>query len=109
MLTLDFLVFFVMVAQPMCLGSLLFAIARQRLLSGLGWGARNLGPRLRLRGTRFFECAAYPRLQGVVRYQTQALALCGVFLIYDLDLLFFFPELARLGVWSTWQVCLFVI
>ena len=52
------------------------------------------GVRQRLRSTRFFECAAYSRLVGWLRYGTQGLALCAVFLIYDLDLIFFFAEMS---------------
>jgi NADH:ubiquinone oxidoreductase subunit 3 (subunit A) len=51
-----------------------------------------MGVRQRLRNVRFFECAAVPRLVGTLRYNIQGLAFCGLFLIYDVDLVFFFAE-----------------
>jgi len=81
-------------SQPLILGLLMVCATRPRatLFAGL---ARNLGSRYRLRGARFFECAAYPRLVGWLRFGTQALTLCAFFLLYDLDLVFFFSEVTH--------------
>ncbi len=67
------------------------------------------GVRQRLRSTRFFECAAYSRLVGWLRYGTQGLALCAVFLIYDLDLIFFFAEMSTYDHWTWGQLALCVV
>lgn len=47
---------------------------------------------MRHRSTRFFECAAYARLLSSFRYGTQALGLAVLFLLYDVDLIFFMSE-----------------
>ena len=62
--------------------------------------------RRRLKSTRFFECAAYARLVGWLRYGTQGLALCAVFLIYDVDLVFFFAEVTTFDQWTGPQLVL---
>jgi NADH:ubiquinone oxidoreductase subunit 3 (subunit A) len=58
---------------------------------------------------RFFECAAYARLLGQLRYDLQVLALCAVFLLYDVDLVFFLAEATSQSWWATEQALLVVV
>jgi hypothetical protein len=88
----DLSVLAVVYAQPPLLGLLLATTLRPGLLSS-AWLSRYLGVRQRTRSTRFFECAAYARLTGWLRYGTQSLGFCALFLLYDLDLIFFFAEM----------------
>ncbi len=91
MFTSDLCLLVLVYAQPPILGILLIFALWARL-TDTAWLSQQLGIRRRLRSTRFFECAAYSRLIGWLRYGTQGLALCAVFLIYDVDLIFFFAE-----------------
>jgi hypothetical protein len=91
MLTSDLSLLVLVYAQPPVLG-LLLVFAFWSRLTDTAWLAQYFGVRRRLKSTRFFECAAYSRLVGWLRYGTQGLALCAVFLIYDVDLIFFFTE-----------------
>jgi NADH:ubiquinone oxidoreductase subunit 3 (subunit A) len=95
-------------AQPSVLGLALFVLARPGLL---GWAAdaQLRGVRKRLRAVRFFECAAYARLAGRLRYGLQVLSLCAVFVLYDLDLVFFFAEATCGGWWSCEQAMLVLV
>ena len=83
----------------MLLGGTLFSASYHRLLA-VAAQVRILSIRLRLQGVQFFECAAAPRLTGEVRYSTPVLLLIAVFLLYDLDLVFFLAEvLAYVSLW----------
>jgi len=105
MLTSDLVVVVLVYAQPPLLGLILMFAVWARLTDS-AWLAQSLGVRQRLRSTRFFECAAYSRLVGWLRYGTQGLALCAVFLIYDVDLVFFFAEATMFEQWTWAQVLL---
>ena len=48
--------------------------------------------RIKKKSVRFFECAVYARLIGHLRYDIQILAFCALFIIYDVDLVFFLAE-----------------
>ena len=96
MLTSDLLIVLLVYAQPPLLGLLLAMVIRPALVDA-AWFSRYMGARQRFRSTRFFECASYARLTGWLRYGTQSLALCAVFLIYDIDLVFFFAEMITYG------------
>ena len=92
MLSSDLLVQLIVYLQPPLLGLLLTFALRPSLVDA-AWFSRYAGARQRFRSTRFFECASYARLTGWLRYGTQSLALCAVFLLYDIDLVFFFAEM----------------
>ena len=94
MVTGDTILLVIVYTQPFIMGLLVLIASRPRL-SVFYWTTRNVSTRHHAKGTRFFECAAYPRLTGWLRYGTQGLALCAVFLLYDLDLVFFFSEVTN--------------
>lgn len=102
---LDFALGLGLMAQPAVLGLLLYvslrfhALAHSLFLTGTG-------ARRRLAGVRFFECAALPRLVGRVRYTLPSLALCVLFVLYDVDLIFFLAETTAFEQWSASQAML---
>lgn len=77
--------------QPPFLGFVLFMIARQGLINKALF-SQFRASRKRLKNVRFFECSAYSRLVGGLRYDVQALSFAVVFILYDVDLFFFFTE-----------------
>lgn len=108
MATLDLIVgVLVLVQPPLVLAALVASTFRRH---GIWAGRlRSPGARNRLRSARFFECAAYPRLTGWLRFSTQGLAFCGLFLLYDLDLVFFFSEATEHGGWTWVQLGLLAL
>lgn len=108
MLNGDLILTLVIYSQPLLLGLVGFSLAKLRLLNWT-WSLRYGAVRNRLRGTRFFECAAYPRLTGWLRFSTQGLTLCAFFLLYDLDLVFFFAETTSYELWTVTSLVLLVI
>lgn len=92
MFTPDLCINFLVLVQPLLLGLLLFLISRQGTFT-TSFFFKNLGLRHHGKSLRFFECAAYSRLVGHLRYNIQALSLLAVFIIYDVDLFFFIAEI----------------
>lgn len=86
--------------QPIFLAAALYNLCWVRFSTYIVATYRNVSTRLRLRGVRFFECASYPRRQEGLRYQSQVTPLMAVFLIYDLDLIFFFADVLVFEFWS---------
>lgn len=91
MFTPDFVITIVVFMQPMLLALLLFLLTHQGVFTG-NLFFKVLGVRQHSKSVRFFECAAYSRLVGHLRYNLQALSLLAVFVIYDVDLFFFIAE-----------------
>ena len=86
-------------AQPPIMGFVLFLLARPALISrALAFQLR--GVRKRQKSVRFFECAVYARLIGHLRYDIQILAFCALFIIYDVDLVFFLAEATHYELWG---------
>ena len=86
-------------AQPPILGFILFMVARPALISRALF-LQLRGVRKRQKSVRFFECAVYSRLIGHLRYDLQVLAFCAVFIIYDVDLVFFLAEVTHYELWG---------
>ena len=99
MLSADFYINLLVMTQPALLGLLLFLISRQGIFVN-NFIFKNLGLRHHNKSLRFFECAAYSRLVGHLRYNIQALSLLAVFIIYDIDLFFFITEVLTFDTWS---------
>jgi hypothetical protein len=97
MLTADFFLNIIVLTQPLLLGLALFLLSRQGIFTA-NFFFKNLGLRSHSKSLRFFECAAYSRLVGHLRYNIQALSLLAVFIIYDVDLFFFIAEILTFDV-----------
>jgi NADH:ubiquinone oxidoreductase subunit 3 (subunit A) len=82
--------------QPVIVGLALFLVYRKRLASRSLFSQQR-GVRRHLKSIRFFECASFSRLIGQLHYDLPILALSVLFLLYDIDLVFFFAEAAN---WS---------
>ena len=109
MLTADAALVALCYAQPPILGAVLFVAARRRLATSATLGSLGL-VRQRRPGVRAFECAVAPRLgAGAGAHpgaEGAAWAFVALFLIYDLDLLFFLSEAAFFHHWSASQAAL---
>jgi hypothetical protein len=91
MLSFEFFVTFVVFIQPPLVGLLLFMLGRTALSSKFIFSFFKTYKK-KLKGIKFFECAAYPRLVNTFQYDIFILSFCIVFILYDLDLIFFFTE-----------------
>jgi NADH:ubiquinone oxidoreductase subunit 3 (subunit A) len=100
MLSLEFVTACLAIMQPPIFGFLLFSLGR------LGVGSKFFfshlkSTRRRFKSVKFFECAVYSRLINQAQYDVVTLALCVLFILYDVDLIFFFTEAVCIGQWSS--------
>lgn len=91
MLNVEFVLASVAFIQPPIFGFLFFSLSRSGLAS------RHLlallkATRARHKSVKFFECASYARLLNTVQYDVFVLSFCVLFILYDVDLIFFFTE-----------------
>jgi hypothetical protein len=99
MLAVDCLLLLFVLAQPHLLTTVAMVVGRLRALA-LVWAEWVVLLRSRSRGIRFFECSAITRQLGLLRYSNVSTGLCVLFVLYDLDLLFFFAEMVAMIVWA---------
>jgi NADH:ubiquinone oxidoreductase subunit 3 (subunit A) len=107
MFTADLCLNLLVLTQPLLLALLLFMISHQGIFTS-NFFFKNLNLRYHSKSIRFFECAAYSRLVGHLRYNIQALSLLAVFIIYDVDLFFFIAEVLTFDTWTIFHLCLWL-
>ena len=73
-------------------------------ISGHTSGVRN-----QTSAFRFFECAAYSRLGSRLHYNIQTFSICLAFLLYDIDLFFFFAEATHLDTNGALDLCIMAV
>lgn len=89
MLTSNFLIMFISLLQPLFLVIIIF-------ISCFSGGSSTILEYFtntkKLKNTKYFECATYSQKTIYLRYDIQVLSLATMFIIYDVDLLFFISE-----------------
>jgi NADH:ubiquinone oxidoreductase subunit 3 (subunit A) len=106
--SLEFVLSLVACFQPLVIGALV-VVGLGRLSPPLGAGGRAGGLRGSTSAFRFFECASYSRLSSRLHYNMQTFSICLAFLLYDIDLFFFFAESTHLDSNSIYELCLLAI
>jgi NADH:ubiquinone oxidoreductase subunit 3 (subunit A) len=107
----EFLLLFVVYAQPPVLGFALVSLSWGSLAEGGRLGFLG-GARRRPKSIKFFECATYSRAGGRISYDLSTISLALVFILYDLDLIFFFSEATGVIGWGLveWSlVCAYLL
>jgi NADH:ubiquinone oxidoreductase subunit 3 (subunit A) len=99
MLDLEFLIAITMIAQPPFFGFVLFLLSRRGVVSKFFFSFLKT-TRRRFKSVKFFECAVYSRLTSSIQYDVFILSFCVLFILYDVDLLFFFAEAVNFDQWS---------
>lgn len=97
MLSMDVFFFLAVSQQPLFIGIIFF------LYSGFGLSALVPylgGSRDNKIGLRFYECTASSRGTPYINYDLFVVAFCVLFLIYDVDLIFFLSEVTYVSSWS---------
>lgn len=94
--------------QPPFIGLLLFSLTRQGLLNRTYLTSLRF-IRKKAKGARYFECAVYPRLVGRLKYDLQVLSFVLIFVLYDVDLVFFYSEILTFDTWAPSQALLFAV
>jgi len=99
MLDLEFILAVCMFAQPPFFGFIFFILARRGIASRFFFSFLKT-TRKRFKSVKFFECAVYSRLVNAIQYDIYVLSFCVLFILYDVDLIFFFAEAISYDQWS---------
>ena len=102
MLSFEFIITFCVFIQPPVLGILLFVLGRTAISSKFIFSFFKVYKK-KLKGVKFFECAVYPRLLNTFQYDIFILSFCLIFILYDLDLIFFFTEATNITNWTIFE------
>jgi NADH:ubiquinone oxidoreductase subunit 3 (subunit A) len=104
MSTLEFALLALACFQPLIIGTIAFyGVGRVMDLGGVDQRLSSI--RSRISGFRFYECATYSRLTGMLAYGSQVFSILIAYLIYDVDLLFFFAEAMFLADYGVTEFC----
>lgn len=104
----DLVITICMILQPSIIGLLLFMFTKYALANKFYFSSLK-NARKRFKGSRFFECATHPRLLGKLKYDLQVFSFIIVFIVYDVDLLFFLSEAVYFDNWSFSHFFIFFI
>ena len=91
-----------MFLQPPIFGFLFFALVRNGITNAHLFAFLKT-TRRRTTGVKFFECATHSRLINAAQYDIFIVALCVLFVLYDIDLVFFFTEAVAIDSWSIYE------
>ena len=91
MLSLELILAVLLLLQPPIFGFLFFSVARSGLAARFLFSQLKT-TRARYKSIKFFECAVYSRLINSIQYDIFVLSFCILFILYDVDLFFFFTE-----------------
>ena len=50
--------------------------------------------------TKFYECSTYSKLSGNFSYNIYSISTCVIFIVYDVDVVFFVPEITNISLYS---------
>jgi NADH:ubiquinone oxidoreductase subunit 3 (subunit A) len=103
MLNMEFILAVLMLIQPPIFGFIFFAVARSGVAAKFFFSFLKT-TRKRHKSVKFFECAVYARLVNSIQYDIFVLSFCVLFILYDVDLIFFFTEAICIEHWSTFEV-----
>ena len=92
MITFDLCLGILCTAQPMLLLIIIFIIKKSGIWR-VNWFGRFRNSRREVFDVKFYECASTPKNLLTLGYDISTLTFCAMFLIYDLDLIFFLTEL----------------
>jgi NADH:ubiquinone oxidoreductase subunit 3 (subunit A) len=104
MLDLEFILAVCMFSQPPFFGFLFFIVARAGVTSRFFFSYLKT-TRKRFKSVKFFECAVYSRLVNSIQYDINVLSFCILFILYDVDLIFFFTEVTNFENWGLCEGC----
>lgn len=104
--SLEFFLLIASVMQLVVLLSLLY-FKMPSAFANFSWLKRLKTQKNSRRGGKFYECSVRPRLLTKVQYNLPILGFCILFIIYDVDLIFFMPMVTSTALWSSTNLSFF--
>jgi NADH:ubiquinone oxidoreductase subunit 3 (subunit A) len=108
MLDFDFLISVIVLIQPPVVSFIIFNLTKNFIFIN-NWFEQLFLSRKKKKSIKFFECSVYSRLINHFQYDIHCIIFCILFILYDVDLLFFFSEALFLDNWSLLDFFLFTI
>lgn len=99
MLNSEFILATLLLVQPPVFGFIFFSVTRSGVAAKFFFSFFRV-TRSRQKSIKFFECAVYSRLVGAIQYDIYVLSFCVLFILYDVDLIFFVAEAVCAEQWS---------
>ena len=108
MFDIDLSIMIVSYIQPPILAYIIFLFTKNSLFN-FSWFEQMSFIRKKRKSIKFFECSVYSRLINYYQYDIHCFIFCILFILYDVDLIFFFSEAAFLDSWSFLDFFIFVV
>ena len=106
MLYSDFLIVVVACFQPIVIGFIVI-IGASRLSLSLTLFKKHGSYRYKATSTRLYECSTNYRLAHFIVFELNAIGLLLMYLVYDVDFLFFLAEMTTLQYYSVFNLIMF--
>lgn len=108
MLDLDLSLMLIFYVQPPVLAYIIFLLTKNFIFN-FTWFENISNVKKKRKSIKFFECSVYSRLINYYKYDIHCLIFCILFILYDVDLVFFFSEVIFLDNWSILNFFLFYV
>lgn len=108
MMDFDFSLMLIFYVQPPVLAYVIFLLTRNFIFN-FSWFENLSFIKKKRKSIKFFECSVYSRLINYYQYDIHCLIFCVLFILYDVDLIFFFSEVIFLDNWSLFNFFIFFI
>lgn len=107
MFDLDFIVMILSYIQPPIIAYVIFCLTKSFIFNS-SWFEQLFFIRKKRKSIKFFECSVFSRLINYYQYDIHTIIFCLLFILYDVDLLFFFSESLFIDNWSLTEMYLFI-
>lgn len=108
MFDLDFVIMLICYIQPPVLSYIIFVFTKNSVFS-YSWFEQLSFIKKKKKSIKFFECSAYSRLINYYQYDIHCFIFCILFILYDVDLIFFFSESVFIESWSIFDALVFLM
>lgn len=108
MLDLDFFILIFCYLQPIFLAYIIFNFTKNNIFF-YSWFDQLFYIKKKKKSVKFFECAAYVRRLNFFQFDIHYIIFCVIFIIYDIDLIFFLSESFFITFWSYQDLFFFLL
>ncbi len=108
MLDFDFILLIFCCLQPMLIGYVIFSLTKNSV-SLYSWFDQIFFIKKKKKSVKFFECASYSRKLNMYQFDIHYIIFCVIFIVYDIDLVFFLSESFFLVFWSYQDLFFFTL
>ena len=108
MFDMDFFIICICYLQPVIISYFIFNMTKNSVFL-YSWFEQITFIKKKKKSVKFFECASYSRRFSVFQFDIHYIIFCVIFIVYDVDLVFFISESFFLVFWSYQDLFFFSI